>query len=293
MDFDIAEAKNDTPESDIAIPIDLNGDETELQIKQLIKEKLHEHFWWCSLKWQEKGHPLELMRLNLASGRTIELYNWFRPLSEQEIQDLSEAVNLFASIAEGKAIKSLGYILINNEQPVWTLETGDAVNGYGRITGRRDRYDGIQLFPNAFSGTHRAAKMSNFKGTVIHELTHHIAAIGGDLYNEWIDSFEWEAKDQASIDQRNNRCITDYAKTRPDEDFCDSMVAKVGSNPVLDSEKDKFLTERLFRQTVTNSEESLESIQSADPQLPELPKTLYYRQAPKIIIIEEEELLSE
>ncbi|MEI6478159.1 MAG: hypothetical protein WCO52_04190 [bacterium] len=281
-DFAIAKAEKGTPEYADAIPLNLEGNESDEEIKRLITSELPNYFWWHKPKWKEKGAPLEMVRLRLASGGEIELYNWLRPLSEQELGELKEVVDTYAAIGEGKATQTLGYILINDQESEGRLKTGEPMNGNGSL-GVEGGRNGIELYPPAFEGGHRAALVSNFKGTLIHEGAHHLAS--QDVINEWTDTFEWDGPDPANLQvQEPDRCVTDYARTSPAEDICDSMAARLGGNPNLDTERGRFLDEKLLERRVANRMADTELALGEDVKLPRLPETIYYRNSPRITV---------
>lgn len=267
------------------IELHLKGSETPEEIKDLLRQELEGRFWWLRQYWKEKGQPTEAVEIICSTGAKVEMLNWHRPLTDQELIELRDVINLFATAYNGQA-KSISYILIDNLPSHKTLSTGDPQNGNGTINGiRRDSYDGIQLYPAAFEGTHRAASdMSNFKGTVIHEGMHHIAKWHDPFLEDWAVKFGWLEDSEEAVAARNARCITEYAKDKVDEDICDSMVAKLGNNSALDSEKAQYLQERIIDQQLDNKLVSINRIPGSQAQQPRLPKQIYFKKVRAVTV---------
>lgn len=285
VDFDVIPAEEDSAEYSSAVEIQLTDDESPDQIKMLVKQELWKYFWWMNPHWKEKGRPTESVELILRSGRKVELINWSRPLNEKEVSEVKEVIDLFSEIYEGKALESLGYILLDGKPSSEILKTGDLRNGYGELTSQRDTNDGIRLYPNALEGQHRAAEgISNLKGTLIHEATHHIARWNTPLLDDWMERFGWSNEDDTTVQERNSRCITDYATWKADEDVCESIVAKVGNNPALDHEKSMFIQERILEVKTNDGVDVLNIVDGKSVRAPRLPQNIYYKKAPTITI---------
>lgn len=274
-EFTIALAIKGTPEYEDAIPLDLEGNETPEQIQALIQDELPTYFWWKDQEWKEKDIPLETVEFSFVSGKKIELFNWFRPLSEEELEEIRQAVEIITTADNGKAAKTLRYILVDDRvrKP---LATGDPQNGYGKIAANLDGSNGISLNPPAFSGRHRAADMSNLKGTVLHEGSHHIATFGSSFLIEWEQRFGWYEDEPQAVEARSARCVSEYAKTKSDEDVCDSVVARIGNNPDLDPEKARMIDELILSSRIEDAIVSVKKT-SEDVALPDLPSPIYYK----------------
>jgi len=226
--------------------------------------------------WADKGQPKD--RLEVAFGdRRIEISNYSDiKLSADQLKELEKVIAEFSQINNGVALEELKSVFIDNEQPV-DPEHKDGLNGMGI-----ENNDGIiKLYPRALKSIqHRVKGVSNFEGTLIHELTHVLAA-KTSLDKEWAQKFGWEQnqekieelqriglmdklwttpqKDWSSLhpdiwnlvrvweNDHPERCVTDYARRGPEDDLADSMVAAMRNPEILDEERFKFLRERFLK----------------------------------------------
>src|SRR3989344_3191269 len=80
-----------------------------------LEQSMPYFFWWTQPERKEKGNPLEIIKLGFASGRSVEVYNWLRPLSQEEQEQIKGVMQQFATISHGKALESTRYILIRDK----------------------------------------------------------------------------------------------------------------------------------------------------------------------------------
>ncbi len=140
--------------------------------------------------------------------------------------------------------------------------------------------DSILLFPQAFNGEHRVSGVSNLTGTLFHEFGHLYINGHSSLSNEWYELGGWK-RDQDGVPYTNmgEACVNDYARTLPEEDFCESLVAS-NVNPRLlqhvSSEKYRFIN-NFFGDFIGDSEGVEKPIlESSGEPIIDLPNKLKY-----------------
>lgn len=217
--------------------------------------------------WSDKPNPKEQFDI-VFEGRKIEVVNFSDVgLTPEQLAELQTIISQFSQIKDGAVFDKIKSIYVDNVQPV-DSELPEGVNGRSV-----ESEDGIvTLYPRALQPIpHRVEGVSNFKGTIIHEFAHSIE--DSETKERWEQAFGWtvdqekmkelertglkeklemtRSRDWGKLSQyypgvdiekltrvwkikEPKRCINDYAKLSPDDDFCDSFVAamaETGSEP--------------------------------------------------------------
>lgn len=164
-----------------------------------------------------------------------------------------------------KPLEKFKYVFLKNEKSDTKLPTGEEMSGYGSTkTGL------ITIFPKGQELTsHRISEASNFQGTLIHELSH---GFSSELFQSWQEKFGWIltedknkwAKGIYYENTQPEKCVNEYARTSPQEDFCESMVAAVLAPHKLDVERLEFFKENVFGDTNGNSKVRVEKKDKID-----------------------------
>lgn len=91
--------------------------------------------------WQEKGFPKEQIDIQVGE-HLIVLYNFGEPLEEKHYEEIKRALRYFSTIDEGKPLKKIKYILIDNTRGEINPHSGEEFRGY-------NHYDQsmIQIYP--------------------------------------------------------------------------------------------------------------------------------------------------
>jgi len=232
-------------------------------------ERGREVSWQDSPYWSDKGNPKEQFDVAFE-GRRLEVANFSDvSLTKDQLEELQRIIAEFSQIKDGEVFDKVKSICVDNLQPI-DPETKEGVNGMGA-----EKDDGIvKLYPRALKPiSHRVEGVSNFAGTVIHELAHAVET--SETQVEWRERFEWllnsdkigelrklglmeklkstPQKDWVNLHpdiwnlvrfwtiMQPERCVTDYAKLSPEDDFAESMVAALRNPDLLDSQRSRFL----------------------------------------------------
>ncbi|MFQ5953239.1 MAG: hypothetical protein ACE5JK_07550, partial [Candidatus Omnitrophota bacterium] len=264
------------------------SDDSREKMELEIKNRIRRENWWFQSSWAKRGLPGEQISISVGD-HVVDVYNWNEPLSEEQISIMTDILHRFSVIAGGEAVKKCRYILIDNV-PKINIKSGEELNGAGIPFG-----EGIILYPNALRPIqHRIKGVSNFEGTLIHELTHKLQEITTDagmmLLNEWQKKFGWEKSaspiplpgglvaDMKAADP--SRCVSNYALLEPKEDLCESMVAAIKNPGVLDRERLEFLRGRLLKPLEDVSGKvalPVKHIQGEDVSLPKLQSPIRFK----------------
>jgi len=277
QDIKIEESDENSPE---VIPIMVDKDASLGEVYEAAREQFVNENWWFKDRWKEKGLPHEQVTVEFESGK-IEVFNWGSPLEQRHLDELGEVIEIFAQIRGGEALKRTQYVLIDNKVAANPL-TGkvDDLNGYGAIGDKA-----LSLHPRALLEIeHRVTGVSNFKGTVTHELTH---SLTGDIVNEWKLAFGWEDLNNSRQQTRQpEKCVDDYAKINPEEDICESMVAAIWKPEVLDPEKLQFLDREMGIEQAREKQLPIRIVKKTgnDIALPSLEGPIKFRRAGEIKI---------
>ena len=126
----------------------------------------------------------------------------------------------------------------------------------------------IWLYPEALQNIpHRISTVSNLEWTIIHEFWHGLINNNNKLRREWNNAVGWR---QGNLDSQRNRgywtgehlekpewALNDYARSLPEEDFCDSFVAYNVGYKELEDQRNAFLKDQfpLWKPTSINQSE--------------------------------------
>lgn len=218
------------------------------------KNKKRNKTWFTSEYFLKKGSPKEQIEFEV-NGHQITVYNFNsdKPFSDKYVEEAKEALAELASKFP-QIVGKLRWILIDDNQPPSVYGDPDKYPFNGQAN---DDWKTLILYPRAMEfSPHRVAKVSNFTGTMIHELAH---LNQSDFIKEWGEKYRWaylneddRYKDQwewrLTPDGRTKRlfnkntaemspwgempleseeCVTSYARININEDICESMVAYV------------------------------------------------------------------
>lgn len=176
--------------------------EAEIKKPKRIEIKPFE-YPWKKPDWKD-GEPKETINFEVGN-QNILLANFNgMTISERQMQEVTEVLNAFAQHFPD-ILAFVKYIVVSEKQ--YDSAFGDEekfpLNGYGMMGG------GIGLTPRALEDIpHRIDKISNWKGTLTHEITHQREGLFIDKWKEIGD-----------------KSITEYGEHNAREDLCDSMVA--------------------------------------------------------------------
>lgn len=285
---------------------------SDREILRELKDSEEKKYWFMDSYWKEKGVPYE--QIEVAVGeRKITIYNYNRelPLTNRHLQELSELLKIFSQ-RYPKALENVKYILIDNiqEESVWGDEEKFPYNGEGF-----QQWQVIKIAPRGMRFIpHRIASISNFKGTVAHEIAHNIA---NEVEGDWSRRFGWEYcldhENWVFAEQRgrmfiwrNKRtqeevlfgrfttkpelCLNDYCRIKPNEDIADSLIAALFDEEALNRvspEKLEFLKSKLLITERQSTEVTFSRIPEGKVALPTLPKKTikYYKEPGKAVTI--------
>ena len=225
------------------------GKKTEGEIYQELKSRIGKKYWWLTEKWKEKEFPNEQIEIK-TGGNEISVYNFNREIEFSD-KHLEETIDVLKKYEEfdPKLLKKIKFILVNNVQEPSLLgdEKKFPLNGC-----HNKEQNTIEISPRGMrlDTEHRIPGISNFKGTLAHEIYHY--KVNADIANDWQENFDWNychnyPDDWIIKKTKNGRkfrlskktgvlnfnsftskpelCLNDYARTDIDEDICDSGVA--------------------------------------------------------------------
>ncbi len=205
--------------------------------------------WYEQSYWKAKGEPQERVVLNFADSKTT-VVNFNKDIQFEKYRERATQAMKDFGAKFPNALAKLKWILIRDFQGEPIYE-GFQVNG---ITLQRTAEGTMVLEPRAFGDIpHRIARVQNFEGTLAHELGHQVDTEFFDEWRKfWPDVFN--EQDNWILDKRKGvpftelnppthkvtgqvattesqyladpqQCVTEYAKTKPVEDICESLVA--------------------------------------------------------------------
>lgn len=203
--------------------------------------RIQENRWWLWEYWERKGLPKEQVELDDGEHQ-ITLYNYGEPIDRAHLDLINRILGIFSGIRGGLVFNDVRYILLDDVQGM-NDKSGEPTNGYGPINSLA-----VTLYPNAFRPISNRVtdRITNLEGTLAHELTHGIPnqLIDGEMVlNLWIKAVGWDMADERRVLPGGaisiwktdfSKCVTDYAKSDPDEDICESMVAALFDPEKLD-----------------------------------------------------------
>jgi len=254
-DIELQEVKEDDPDFGSALEINVPED-SKTDIEAEVRNKLKTENWWLQEEWQEKGAPGEQIDIQTGKHKII-LYNFGEPLQEQHLEELKRALEDISKVSN-KLLTTIKYILINNVSK-FNPQSGENFRGYseGEMSAIQVYPEGRELMPYG-----RIEGVSNFDAIIIHECSHNIRKIDLDFVNKWrenfwvfIEDFDKKRKMSGSDEYRldydpinPDRCVSEYAKSSPDEDICESIVAALRAPAVLDPKKLQFIKSGLLKE---------------------------------------------
>lgn len=175
---------------------------TSIEIRR-IEIKPFEYPW----KWKDwkEGEPKEKINFEIGDKRILLANFNQKTVSEEQLREASEVLGLFAQHFPD-ILERIKYFIVNAQKYPSALndEENFPLNGQKMMGG------GFGLQPRTLENSHhRIAAVSNWKGTIAHEITHH----GEDLFIS-----KWK--------ENTDQPISEYGRrSKPEEDLCDSMVA--------------------------------------------------------------------
>lgn len=239
----------------------------EYQITELIRQSIIQKHWWLDPYFQKKL-PTEQI-VGAVRGHTVSLFNFGRRLTEAEQQEYSYFLALVSQFNPSDEFPKHKFILIDDQEDVVKLKTGELVNGENLTHDRGF----LRLFPPVFASLqHRVGNVSNFLGTLVHEIGH---SYEGNIHFEWMDQFGWDR----STGQTNHLewCITPYATKFPEEDICDSITGLIFNPQNLYPAKNSMLDATILKGLNTDQVgPSLTVLAGSDIVLPTRSSTLVY-----------------
>lgn len=220
--------------------------------------------WWEQARWKEKGRPVEQIEFDLGGDKiTIFNFNRERRLTEAQLEEARDVFEKYSS-AFPETIKKVKSIIVDDAQPesVWGDEENYPQNGYSD-----PRLGIITLSLRALENVpHRINTISNWQGTLAHEIGHFL---GGS----WKGNYTWSSKSEGMeripspnkkrvwfrekvtgvihpgwvsqdlkdklfpvpmIPDKPEECVTKYATLTESEDRCEALVVFFYDPELLD-----------------------------------------------------------
>jgi hypothetical protein len=214
-----------------------------------VKREHENKKWFTSEYWRTKGMPKEQVEFSIGD-KFITFYNFNKEenLSDEHIEEAEKVLKDFETRFP-KAVNGVKWVLIEDTQRP-SLSGSEELYPTNGIAEKQ--WQAFVIMPKGMdiNKEHRVGGISNFGGTIAHELVHFIE---DDLKEEWNKNFkwedfkkeEWESRVNSSGQIRNfnkktgkmapgnlyplqpEQCISDYAKKNIEEDICDSLVAYI------------------------------------------------------------------
>ena len=245
---------DDKEKADYIIPRVLGGRRLEdEEIVELIQREAESRQWFTMEYWRRKGKPVEQIVLTIGDKRvTIYNFNPETPFSDTHIETtqkvLGDLARRFPDI-----LTKIDWILIDNQQlpSIFNDEERYPVNGmeiWGQPT--------VVIMPRGMQTnlSHRIKEISNFQGTLCHELAHLIEdqfktkwqqisswqsivnhpnwekvagplQIDGSRAYFWVNQQTQEKSFSGQYPSHPEQCITHYARLNLEDDIAESLVA--------------------------------------------------------------------
>lgn len=225
--------------------IEAKDDEEALKKAKERKEKLK---WNTSEYWREKGIPQEQWTIQI-NGKEITIYNFKKEktLSQNHIgiiqKSIKEMVQRFPQVLD-----HLNFILFDDRQRPSLYDDEEKFP----LNGLREDQNTFSISPRGMrlDIPHRISSVSNFQGTLIHELAHFVEC---QFLDKWVEKFQWRYyKDNPDWEEKEikgkkkwvnkktgevaisivyplepEKCVSEYAKISMQEDICESVVAYI------------------------------------------------------------------
>jgi hypothetical protein len=222
---------------------------TNEEIIEAVKREHENKKWFTSEYWRAKGMPKEQVEFSIGD-KLVTFYNFNKEenLSDEHIKEAKGVLEDF-KIRFPKAINNIKWVLVENIQKP-SLSGSEELYPTNGIAEKQ--WQAFVIMPKGMdiNKEHRVGGISNFGGTIAHELGH---IIKDDFLKDWSKNFEWgdfkkeewESKVDSSGQIRNfdkktgkmapgnqcplqpEQCVSDYAKKGIEEDICDSLVAYI------------------------------------------------------------------
>lgn len=276
--------------ADFRISLGKNKDKTDADIMAELKESISGKYWWLNDYWRNKGEPLEQIRCAIGS-KIIDVFNFFRPLTREEIMSIQRSLELVANIGEGELLNNINFILINNEQPI-NPKSGEPT--YGQNASRSAGY--FRLDPRTLNEKD-IARMPGarcLEAIIVHECGHSAST---QLQNRWNETMGWYSntvhrlplKSGADTVWRNDHpenMINDYARQDGGEDFCESFAAALLTPEILDPKRFAFIQEHFLSKLKSQKERTpVVAIRLTDKEMqaPSIQTVTYKRRSSSLI----------
>ncbi len=276
-------------------------------IYEEIKKSLERRYWWVNEYWQERGLPKEQAEIKIGDHK-ITVYNFNKEIkfSDEHIKETKDVLQKYENY-DPELVEKKDFLLIENQQNQSLLEDEEKFPANGR---NYPEWRAVGIDPRGMRQDmeHRIPGLSNFKGTLAHEI--YEGKKDENLFNDWRKDFGWDycsdypdewevrkAKDSYHLIYTNKKtrelsfgmfttepelCLNDYTKTNMKEDICDSAVAAL-FNPELIKNVSLDKYKEIKSHSVKGIKErpiNFTKIPSEKIKLPELSKTefTFYKQ---------------
>ncbi len=261
------------------------------KIKSQAKNLLTYQSWWLTDWVETLGDLKEKWELIIGENQTINIYNFFRPLSESETDQIKKVFHI-AQTYLADYIDKIEDIVISPVQ-LNNDKSGQPMNGNWLHT---DPHRAMALYPAIFEQKpwRVSEATSSFSGILMHELGHTLAT---GTRNEWAKEFNWrgvsieegERKIHPGggiiyeICEEPERCVTDYAKSDAYEDLAESFSAYVFDPDILDPRRLEFFKRKLPQNKGNEKSVEIQLSSQDEAKLPKLPDRTTYTIAPQLV----------
>ncbi|HNY36064.1 MAG TPA: hypothetical protein PLD14_00665 [Candidatus Pacearchaeota archaeon] len=259
---------------------------TDEEIKESVKMVHENSEWFYSDYWRGKGMPAEQIEFSISTkNKPIVFYN-FSNEKEFSSEHMEKTEKAFREILNRfpDALNNIEWILLeDNQKQSLSGNENYPLNGFAK-----KNWQAIEIMPRGvdINNDHRVGEISNFEGTLTHEIGHFIQDKFLEKWKEagfkWIDfnKEEWEKRyvnnGECQISQYINKktgeiapgtqyplkpeeCIDDYAKKNMEEDICDSIVAYIyNPSKLKEISSKKFEIIQFLDDSVKNKKKNIE-----------------------------------
>lgn len=227
-----------------------SDEKNDKDIYKEIQKTLERNYWWISEHWKEKGLPKEQIEIKIGDHK-ITVYNFNKDIefSDKHTKETIDVLQKYENY-DRELSKGIKFLLLEDKQNSDMLESNEKFPVNGR---NLPEWGAIRIDPRGMRMDieHRIPGLSNFKGTLAHEIFENEK--DDKLFNDWRKDFKWDycsdypdewdvrkAKDDFHLIYTNKKtkqlsfgmfttkpelCLNDYARTNMKEDICDSAVA--------------------------------------------------------------------
>ena len=257
--------------------------------------------WWLGKKMKDRDVPRTQVVFEFSSDLSITLYAYADlPLNEGQLAGVSRALTWYATVAGGEQVlQKIKWIVLTDNEIVNVKSGGfqraetffnQSVTFFTRVGSSTESYERIPQ-----------TDVSMIEAVTLHEYAHAIMdqyAFDRTLREDWKRQFAWKYLDEPKklaggmevmyACDEPERCINEYARSDPSEDFCESLVAAVYAPQSLDPIRLQMLQERILNKSKQGSAVALPNITTmsgGEVRLPDPPKEVFYTRAlsPKIV----------